>query len=82
MELSEWLELVLVVKSYNGMGWEPILCYLSPQTATCCLPCGYYINPLGMSRESIRDLRLRHLCFALIYLPCASSKVFENYFDL
>lgn len=53
MELSEWLELVLVVKSYNGMGWEPILCYLSPQTATCCLPCGYYINPLGMYKQAL-----------------------------
>lgn len=53
MELSEYLELVLVVKSYNDMGWEPIFCYLSPQTAIYCLPCGYYVNPLGMYKQTL-----------------------------
>lgn len=89
MGLSEWLELVLVVMSYNDKGWEPIFCYLSPQTATRCLPSGYYINPFGTYKqilasenvtESVRDLWLKHLCFAVTYLACASSKVFENYF--
>lgn len=51
MGLSEWLELVLVVMSYNDKGWEPIFCYLSPQTATHCLPSGYYINPFGMYKQ-------------------------------